>query len=200
MSCLKGGGWTVNKPKTSVVLGALVVIVLLAAAVCALHWMNAVSLRGTVLLEDYTLTDGRDENLIPVVDDPWIAEGILHISGALMRMDQQVGAVNVRVGLIEQQLEAGAPARSSENAIVLNTQMVRMYALAQQYGCDDHCGFHAAVDARKLERDHTQYRVVLVDETDGAKRMVETGMTVTLIEGGIAFARVNGPEEAQHAQ
>ena len=57
------------------------------------------------------------------------------------------------------------------------------------------------MDEKLLEHSGVQYRVVLVDETDGAMRMVETGMTVMLIEGGLAFARVNAPEEGtQHAQ
>lgn len=189
-----------NKPKTGVVLCALLALVLLASAVCALHWVNAVSLRGTAKLADYSLTDGAAENLVPVMNEPWVEEGILHISGALLRMNQPVGEVNVRVGLVAQQLEAGAPARSAEEALLLNTQLVRRTGLAQEYGCDDHCGFHAAVRAKSLQTGGVQYCVVLADETDGAMRMVETGMTITLIEGGIAFARVNGPEEAQHAQ
>lgn len=200
MKSWRGGGSGVNKPKTGVVLFSLLIITLLAAAVCALHWMNAVSLRGTTALAAYRLTDGAAENLVAMVDEPWMDEGVLHISGALLRMNQQVGEVNVRTGLIAQQLEAGAPAQPAEQVILLNTQMVRRQDLAQEYGCDDHCGFHAAVDAGKLEHDHVQYLVVLVDETCGAKRMLETGLTIKLIEGGLAYGRVNEPEGMQHAQ
>ena len=200
MKSWRGGGWAVNKPKTSVVFAALLLITLLAVSVCALHWVNAVSLRGVVKLADYRLTDGKEENLVAVVDDPYIQQEVLHISGALMRMNQPVGEVNVRVGLIAQRLEKGMPVQDDEEAILINTQMVRRYELAREYDCDDHCGFHAAVTTKQLIGGNVQYRVVLVDETDGAMRMVETGMTITLIEGGIAFARVNGPGEEQYAQ
>ena len=190
-----------NKPRIGVVFCALMAILLLAFAVCALHWVNAVSLRGTAQLEDYTLTDGVAENLVPVVDEPWMDEDVLHISGALLRLDQPVGGVNVRVGLIAQQLEEGTPAQSAEQVVLLNTQMVRRFELAQEYGYDDHCGFHAAVDTGLLQNGGVQYRVVLADETDGAKRMIATGVTAALIEGGLAFVRENSPEEeAQHAQ
>lgn len=186
--------------KKRVILPALAAIILLAAAVCALHRINAVSLRGTATVGDYTRTDGAAENLVPLVEDPWKDAGIIHIRGALLRMDQAVGAVNVRVGLIPERTGEGAPAAEENEAILLNTQMVRRSDLAQAYGVDDHCGFHAAADEKLLERGK-QYRVVLADETDGAMRMVETGMTVAPIDGGLAFMRVKEPEEeARHAQ
>ena len=54
-------------------------------------------------------------------------------SGSMeLRMEQPVGAVNVRVGLLAQPLEAGTPAALPEEAILLNTQMTRRYDLAQQ--------------------------------------------------------------------
>ena len=53
-----------DKKKTApvrawVVLVALAAILLLAAGVCALHRINAVSLRGKVSIGDYRLTDGE---------------------------------------------------------------------------------------------------------------------------------------------
>lgn len=184
-----------NKPKRGVVFAALLAIVLLAGAVCALHWVNAVSLRGTANLTAYTLTDGAAQNLVPVMEDPWVDRGVLHIRGALLRLDQPVGEVKVRVGLIPERIEDG---NAQQAATLLNTQMERRYELAQEYGCDDHCGFHASVAEKYLEKGNVQYRVVLVDETDGAKRMITTGMTVTLIEGGLAFVQKNAPEEEAH--
>lgn len=185
--------------KKRVILPALAAILLLALAVCALHVQNAVSLRGTVPAGEYLLTDGAAESLVPLVEDPWMAYGVLHIRGALLRLNQPVGAVNVRVGLMAQDPETGAPA--ADEVILLNTQMVRRFGLAKTYGCDDHCGFSAAAQASRLAGGDTPYRVVLVDETDGEKRMIETDMTVTPGEDGLAFVRVHQPgEEAQDAQ
>ena len=180
------------------IVPALLAILLLAAGVCALHGHNAVSLRGTVQVSGYSLTDGAAEGLVPIVHDPWEDNGVLYISGALLRPGQQVGAVNVRAALLPQALIEGEPAKTQETAILLNTQMVRRTELAQQYGCDDHCGFYAAVQTDRLPEGTYQYRVMLADETDNGKRMIDTGLTVTPIEGGLAFARANPPEvEAQ---
>ena len=199
MKRLKGGGAALNKPKNSVIYGWLLAAVLLAAVVCMLHWVNAVSLRGTVLSSDYVLTDGKAEDFMVMIDDPWQDGSIVHIHGALLRLNQQVGGVNVRVGLVPEQLDAQQNA--AQEVILLNTQLIRCYELAREYECDDHCGFHASVTRKFLGKDNAQYCVVLVDETDGAKRMVETGLTVMLIEGGLAFVQKNAPEEeAQHDQ
>lgn len=180
-----------HKPKLRVILAALAAILLLAFSVCALHAVNAVSLKGTQPVGAYTLTDGAAENWAALTDDPWQDGGVIHVTGALMRMNQPVGAVNVRAGLI---------AEGSDEVILLNTQMVRRPDLAQRYGCDDHCGYAAAVKADDLTRD-TQYRIVLTDETDGQLRMLDAGVTIVPAEGGLASARRNAPEEGErHAQ
>ena len=173
----KGGRRPMDKPRTSVVLCALLAIVLLALGVCALHWVNAVSPKGTMAAGSCVMTDGAAENLRLLVEDPWKAESVIHISGALMRMDQPVGDVNMRVGLMDDAHE--------DDVIVLSTQMVRRPELAQTYGCDDHCGFHASVDAGKLEK--TTYRVVVLDEVSDTVRLLQTGLTVTLGRDAFIF-------------
>ena len=159
-----------DKPRTSVVLCALLAIVLLSLGVCALHWVNAVSLKGTITASSCIMTDGAADNLRLLVEDPWKDGCVIHISGALMRIDQPVGDVNMRVGLIADAHE--------DDVIVLSTQMVRRPELAQIYACDDHCGFHASVDAGKLEE--TTYRVFVLDEISDTVRLMQTGLTVTL--------------------
>lgn len=184
-----------------VILPTLAAIVLLGAAVCLLHWENAVSLRGEAKISEYAMVNAEDENLILILHEPWQEEGVMHISGALLRPGQNVGGVNVRVALLPQKLEAGQPAQMDDAVILLNTQMVRRQDYAAEYDADDHCGFHAAADVKRLWGDGYQYRVALADETGVAKNLIETDMTVTPIEGGLAFARVHAPEsEEAHAQ
>lgn len=182
-----------------VVLLALAAILLLAAGVCALHYVNAVFPCGTVAVSGYAPTDGAAENLVPIVEEPWADAGIIHISGALLRMDQEVGAVNVRVALIPEKIAEGEPAKEQEEAILLKTQMVRRQDMKQTYGVDDHCGFHATVKRRALKGEGWQYRVALVDETDGAKRMIETNLWIAAIDGGLAHMRRNLPEQEVEA-
>lgn len=204
-----------------VILPALAAILLLAAAVCLLHWENAVSVRGEAKMSDYVLLEAMAETLdLPTMygrerihalyqdgdrtfalhlSDPWADGGVMHIEGALLRLDQTVGEVNVRVGLIPQRLEEATPAQTKQEVILLNTQMVRRSDYAQLYGHDDHCGFKATVETDRLLGEGWQYCIALADETDGAKNLIETDLTVTPIEGGLAFARVHAPEsEAQH--
>ena len=156
----------------AVVLAALAAILLLAAAVCALHWQNAVSLRGTVRLADCETTDGAREGLTPLVEEARARGGAIYLSGALLR-EGAVGEVRVRVALI---------APGAETATLLNTQMVRRYDLAQEMGCDDHCGFFAAAQTKRLSPG--TYDVALLDEMDGARRLVTTGARVRIGEGG----------------
>lgn len=185
----------VTKPKKRIIAAALLGILLLAGGVCALQMHNAVSLRGAARMADYVRTDGTQEGLVPLTDDPRADRGILHISGALLRPGREVGAVYLRVALLPETLAEGNPAQAEGTAILLNTQMVRRADYAAAYGCDDHCGFYATAKVDSLPAGEYQYRVLLADETDGVKRMVDTGMTVVPIEGGLAFARVNPPEE-----
>ena len=109
-------------PRRGVVLLSLAGILLLAAAVCALHVVNALTLRGTARMSDYTpLARAKqdmavEEGLLGVAQLPVYTDGersfalflreltetdgMLCISGALLRPEQAVGEVRVRVGLI----------------------------------------------------------------------------------------------------
>ena len=158
------------------VLAALVAAaLLLSAAVCALHFVNAVGLRGTARASDYAQTDAAGEGLIPLVEAIDERSGVLYVSGALMRPGQYVREVCVRVALL--------PAEGDERTMtLLNTQMVRRYELARDYGCDDHCGFHASALSKRLGEG--SYAVALADESDGTKRLIDTGARVTLGEDG----------------
>ena len=190
------------------VLTALAGILLLAAAVCALHVVNALTLRGTAQVGDYvpltraeqdmavdeapfgaaqlsTYTDGT-RSFALALTDPALEDGMLRISGALLRPGQTVGEVRVRVGLI--------PTERPEEIVLLNTQMVRRVLAGQALGVDDHCGF-AASAARRLLGDG-QYAVVLVDESDGARRMIDAGMDIALSRDGLTVERREGAKEA----
>ena len=105
---------------------------------------------------------------------------------ALLRPEQTVGEVRVRVGLI--------PSERPEEIVLLNTQMVRWVLAGQELGMDDHCGF-AASAARRLLGDG-QYAVVLVDESDGARRMIDAGMDIALSRDGLTVERREGAKEA----
>ena len=185
-----------NKPKTGMVCGVLLAILLLACVVCALHWVNAVSLRGTAVVNNYTVTDGSAENLVPLLEDLWLEHDVLHIRGALLRLDQPVGKVNVRVGLIPETKNG-----SNTEVILLNTQLVRRFELAKMYKCDDHCGFHAVTDIGRLLHMDTRFSVVLVDESDENPKLVQTGLIMAIGEDAPMFERMDTPqEEAKDAQ
>lgn len=191
-----------DAPRRGVVLLSLAGILLLAAMVCALHVVNALTLRGTARVGDYaplartgemlSLPDGEwllladgDLRFAPQVETVALNGGVLRISGLLLRPGQAVGEVRVRVGLI--------PAERPEEIVLLNTQMVRRSEAAIQ-GLDDHCGF-AASAARRLLSDG-QYAVVLVDESDGARRLIDAGVDIALSQDGLTVVRRNGAEEA----
>ena len=193
-------------PRRSVALLSLAAILLLATAVCALHVVNALTLRGTARMSDYTPLARAEQNMavegwgdvqLPVYTDGERSfalflreltetDGMLCISGALLRPEQAVGEVRVRVGLI--------PAERPEEIVLLNTQMVRWAPAGQEPGMDDHCGF-AASAARRLLSDG-QYAVVLVDESDGARRLIDAGVDIALSQDGLTAVRRNGAEEA----
>ena len=197
-----------DAPRRGVALLSLAGILLLAAAVCALHVVNALTLRGTARVSDYTplaraeqdmaveegllgvarlpvYTDG-ERSFVLALTDPALTDGMLCFSGALLRPEQTVGEVRVRVGLI--------PSERPEEIVLLNTQMVRWTQPAQALGMDDHCGF-AATAARRLLGDG-QYAVVLVDESDGARRLIDAGMDIALSRDGLTVARSGGAKEA----
>lgn len=212
MSGLRGGGWEMRDsrgPKRCVVVLSLTAIALLAAAVCALHWVNAVSLRGTVDAGDYVLLArsgemlGTDGGALPVyadgerrfallVEEIALEDGVLRVAGLLLRPGQTVGEVRVRVGLMPA-AETDAGAARSEAIVLLNTQMVRR-ADAGAQGMDDHCGF-CATAARRLLKDGP-YAVVLVDESDGAQRLIDTGVDVDLAADGMTVAHRTDAGEA----
>lgn len=195
-----------------VILPALLAVVLLAAGVCVLHGVNAVSLRGAAALDAYTQLSPAGEQLTLAhgpqlqartyarfadgdkqfalhISDPRAERGVLHIEGILLRIDQPVGEIRMRVGLV---------AGDAQEAVLLSTQMVRRPEVSV-HGHDDHCGFSAAVRQEDLQQG--AYRVVLADETDGAKRMIDAGLTVEVRADAVGFARMDAPEgEVQHAQ
>ena len=195
-------------PRRGVVLLSLAGILLLAAAVCALHVVNALTLRGTARVSDYTpLARAKqdmavEEGLLGVAQLPVYTDGersfalflreltetdgMLCISGALLRPEQTVGEVCVRVGLI--------PAERPEEIVLLNTQMVRWVLAGQELGMDDHCGFAASASRRLLS--DGQYAVVLVDESDGARRLIDAGVDIAHSQDGLTAVRRNGAEEA----
>lgn len=204
----------VNGPRRAVVLAALAVILLLALAVCAAHWVNAVSPRGTARVSDYALLArapkdaalGEDARALPVyadgersfallMEEPRATGGLLIVEGGLLRIDQPVGEVRVRVGLIPVDAAPGAPATRSDEIVLMNTQMVRWDAeLARKNGFDDHCGFCATAALKRLP--NGQYDVVLLDESDGGRRMIDARVSVILTDGGFGIGRVIDPEEA----
>lgn len=196
-----------------VVLLGLLAVLLLAAGVCVIHGVNAVSLRGVADSAEYRQVENTGGQLVlSAADhaqertymlyrdgeknfglhlaDPWTDRGILHIEGTLLRIDQQVGEIRVRVGLLKE-----------DKVILLNTQMVRRFQYAGNNGYDDHCGFAAAAIQERLLQDEALYQVVLVDETDGEKRMIYTGMTLGLVEGRLMLDRENLAEsEKTHVE
>lgn len=174
-------------PRMRAVLFALAAILLLALAVCALVVSNAIAPRGQALLSDYMQSDGTAEQLVLLTEEPWTAHGVLHIRGALLRMDQPVGAVNMRVALIPLHPDTGAWAQ--QEATLLNTQMVRRFDYAAEYGCDDHCGFSAAVQISRLPTQADAFRVALLDAADGVRRLMETDVVVRRTADGLAFVR-----------
>lgn len=178
--------------RAGVVLAALAAIVVLAVGVCALHAFNAVATHGEIDVSADRLTDGAQDNLTAVVEDPWIEDGIVHISGMLLRREQETGVVNVRVALQAQPLEEGV---AQDKALLLHTQMVRRSDAAEAYGVDDHCGFHAAVKESKLLGEGWQYRVLLVDESGEEQRIVTTDLWISRLDGGLAFIRRNAAQQ-----
>lgn len=200
-------------PKRCVVVLSLAAIVLLAAAVCALHWVNAVSLRGTVDAGDYVLlarsgempgTDGGalpvyadgERRFAPLVEEIALEDGVLRVAGLLLRPGQTVGEVRVRVGLMPV-AETDAGAARSEAIVLLNTQMVRREEAGAQ-GLDDHCGFCATAARRLLE--DGPYAVVLVDESDGARRLVDTRVRIALSGDGLTVERTGDAENAKETK
>lgn len=158
----------------------LAAIFALAALVCALHWVNAVTLRGAADLSAYTPFE--EDEAVALVEEAREERGVLLLSGALMHPGRGVGEVRVRAALLP--LSGG---RVCGEMTLLNTQMVRRYDLAEAYGCDDHCGFAAAAACRLLGPG--EYALALADESDGTKRLAVTDLTLTLGDGG-ALVRV----------
>ena len=150
------------------VLLLLAGIVLAAAVVTGIQSANAHALRGVLDARACRLTNGAQEDLLPVLERAWLApEHTLHVEGALLRLDQPVGEVNVRIGLM-----------ADGHVILLNTQMVRRPDYAQAFGCDDHCGASALADVRDIGRG--TYDVVFVDVLEEETRLITTGMSLRI--------------------
>ena len=211
---------TVKKQKTvcaplkmQVILPALLAALLLAALVCVLHGVNAIFLRGTAALCDYvqleatgeelrlssqrvkaerayTLYEDGEKRFALHMEQAQTERGIVHIRGTLLRVDQAVAEIRVRVGLA---------AQGAQEAALLNTQMVRRTSYAGENGYDDHCGFSAAAKAENIAPG--VYDVVLVDETDGAKRMLKTGYVLQMTgDGMVSLTAAPQESEGTHAQ
>lgn len=194
---LEPAGERCAKAEPRVVAAALLVIALLAAAVCALHAENAVALRGAFRVGDCeAIQEGVSRHAVAAGDEPlelkWAEDarfavcverleergGLLRVSGFLLRLAEPTREVRVRVGLIpgtfDGEKNAGGALLPSDEGILLNTQMSRRGELAEAYGQDDHCGFEAAAKLSALS-EGTPYRVVLVEQTDAGMRLFETG-------------------------
>ena len=92
----------------------------------------------------------------------------------------------MRVGLI--------PAERLEEIVLLNTQMVRWAQAGRELVMDDHFGF-AASAARRLLPDG-QYAVVLVDESDGVRRLIDAGVDIALSRDGLTVVQRDGAKGA----
>lgn len=210
------------KVEPGVVVIALVMIALLAAAVCVLHEENAVALRGTIRVADCEVIDegvahllagpeaqllelNREEDARFVTYVGWLEERgeLLRISGQLLRLAEPTREVRVRVGLIPGRYDedegAGSALSPSDEGMLLNTQMIRRNGLSQVYKHDDHCGFEAAVRLGELS-EGTQYRVVLVEQTDAGTRLFETNCWALYKRDGVWLgyereAREEGPTD-----
>ena len=157
--------------RKSVAVVGMAFFAALALLTNSLLWLNATTLRGTVSAADYRAIPleavGTDDALGLEPDIPedgvYMSGGVLHIRGALYRRDQQVGAVNLRVGLVWTPEDG-----EEEDAVtLLNTQMVRVNTADMGVqDADDHCGFVAAVKLKRLPHrgENGQYRAVLVSE------------------------------------
>lgn len=185
--------------KRSVALAGLLAAAVVAVIVCALHAVNAGSLRGVIPAasceieaaqmlymrggDARALAGGADGGAIALVREAAADETYLRITGALMRPGRTPGAVNVRVGLIPEDVMGGA---RGESVILLNTEMVREPELAAAYGCDDHCGFAALAGLDGLG--DGAFAVVLIDESDAARKLIDTGVHIGLTGGALSTA------------
>ena len=128
-----------DAPRRGVALLSLAGILLLAAAVCALHVVNALTLRGTARVSDYTLlaraeqdmavdealfgaaqrstyTDGT-RSFALALTDPALEDGVLCISGALLRRPNVSVYLSVLLALIYYRtVRAPADRRAADEA------------------------------------------------------------------------------------
>ena len=195
--------------RRGVVLGALAAILLLAALVCALHGINALRPRGSARVSDYTplermaqeiAAEGQETltvyadgalRFVPQVETVAQTRGVLRVSGLLLRPGQDVGEVRVRVALVPQVTAADGSAAWAGQAVLLATQMVRR-SEAARWGADDHCGFAATAARRAVPGG--QYAVVLLDESDGARRLIDTNVRIALTRDGLVVVTRAGGE------
>ena len=168
--------------KRRVVLVAAALTLCAAALVCALLYVNATTLRGTVSRTALTLTTPDEFGAVAELWSAETAHGVLKLRGALAR--RGIGAVDLRVGLIWKP-DGGV----EEDAVtLLNTQMVRVNTADMGVqDADDHCGFVAAVKLKRLPHhgENGQYRAVLVSEG----RLIEcSALGLTLRRQGESWA------------
>ena len=198
---------TAAGPRRSVALLSLAAILLLATAVCALHVVNALTLRGTARMSDYTPLERMAEEsaaegqetlpvyadgalrFVPQVETVTQTRGVLRVSGLLLRPGQDVGEVRVRVALVPQVTAVDGSAAWAGQAVLLATLMVRR-SEAARWGADDHCGFAATAARRAVPGG--QYAVVLLDESDGARRLIDTNVRIALTRDGLIVTRAGG--------
>ena len=125
-----------KKPGARAVWAALALGALFALLVCLICLIDVGRPAG--FLRDWSLgEDGEPHALIESIRKE---KGMLRIEGAVPRMKTK--PYSLRVGLLRE---------TDRNEIILmQTQMVRRFDLAELYKCDDHCGFAATLSLRNL--------------------------------------------------
>ena len=151
-----------------IVCAALLVIVCAAAVVVGLQMANAKAPRG--ILEN--AVPETDENLLPVVEEVQAENGLLRVKGMLLRPGQDVGAVNVRFGILK-----------DGKVRLLNTEMVRRPEEAAAHQSDDHCGAQALADLKDIP--DGEYELVFVDQRQEEVKVIPTNVRIALSEGAM---------------
>lgn len=143
-------------------LAALAAALAFAAITLALQLYDAAAPRGTASAADFAPLDLAAEGGEARVEEIKTARGALQVTGALIRPAKEPRAWRVRAALA-----------SDDGLLLLNTQLVRRYDLAEELGADDHCGFAAAVRLAKVPPG--EYEIALTDASDGTPRLLYTG-------------------------
>lgn len=184
--------------------GSLALILLLAVCVCMLHTANALLPGGREPLTGYTqaaplpgeggsVYAAGERRYIPVTEGVTLDRGVLQVSGMLLMPERAVSRVRTRAALLPLAVTANGEERADE-LLMMKTQMIRREEAAD-WNADDHCGFAATV-ARCLVPDG-RYAVMLADEAEGERIVMDTGVRVTLTESGMD---VQSAEETRHRE